>query len=174
MSRKRRTVILFIGIVLTLVGTAVLAWPGRPRLYRTTLLPTWSGQAFVPKALNDRGQVVGAMDPGRAPWPLVVWDRKEGLQDLGFPFYGDGDINNHGQIAGTALNPNGIMQAFIMDPNGTVQFLGGLGGGSSQARAINDRGQVVGRSYAETGPPALRGTRAFISSLKPRPLAVRP
>ena len=162
MGRKRRITILCIGIILTLVGTAVLAWPGAPRLYRTTILPTWSGQSFVPEALNDLGQVVGVMNPGRPPWHLVVWDRKNGVQDLGAAIKSDYDINNRGQIAGTAFDPNGIMQAFVMDSDGAARFLGSLGDGPSEARAINDRGQVVGRSHVATGSRGFQGTHAFI------------
>ncbi len=162
MSRKRRTVVLFIGSVLTVAGTTVLLWPGVPRLYRATILPVWPGQAFVPEALNDRGQVVGVMNPGRPPWHLVVWDRKNGPQDMGFAVCGDGDINNHGQIAGTAFDPNGVMQAFIMNSNGAVQFLGGPGGGSSQAKAVNDRGQVVGWSDYASAQHGFEGVHAFI------------
>ena len=148
MKPKRRSVLLVVGIVLTAVGMAVLVCPDAPGLYRTTILSTCTGLELVPHALNDRGQVVGLIGPNGALRHLFVWDRQNGLEDIGFVAHGDCDINNHGQIAGTGLDPNGLTQAFIMDPNGTVQFLGTLGGGGSQARAINDRGQVVGRSGA--------------------------
>ena len=58
------------------------------------------------------------------------------------------DINNHGQVVGYAVYQGGISRAFLYS-NGLMQDLGTLGGTSSNAYAINDKGQVTGRSQLE-------------------------
>ena len=160
MKRRRRVVVLSVGIVLTIVGMAALFWPGAPRLYRTTALPTSLSWELHPEALNDHGQVVGRIHDNKSIWHLFMWDRSSGLRDLGLTVTNDCDINNAGQIAGTAVKVDN--EAFVMDPNGAVQFLGSLGGHVSQAHAINDRGQVVGRSAYASGQHGYEGTHAFL------------
>ncbi len=61
------------------------------------------------------------------------------------------DINAKGQVVGTS-NPTGgpdYGHAFVWE-NGRMIDLGTLGGKSSQARAINERGQVIGYSTTTT------------------------
>ena len=56
------------------------------------------------------------------------------------------DINNRGQIVGTAKPPTGPSHAVLWE-NGTIRDLGNLGGPdteASQAFAVNDCGQIVG------------------------------
>jgi hypothetical protein len=77
---------------------------------------------------------------------LFLWDRKIGMRDLGPVLEKSCDINNAGWVVGSMAGPNGMPQAFLRDPNGAVEFLGDLGGGSSEAQAINNYVQVVGRS----------------------------
>lgn len=58
-------------------------------------------------------------------------------------------INNKGQVVGYTFS-SGDLRAFIW-ANGTMRFLGGLGGGSSFAYAINEAGQVVGAARVANG-----------------------
>jgi probable HAF family extracellular repeat protein len=58
-------------------------------------------------------------------------------------------INNKGQVVGYTFS-SGDLRAFIW-ANGTMRFLGGLGGGSSFAYALNEAGQVVGAARAPNG-----------------------
>jgi probable HAF family extracellular repeat protein len=53
-------------------------------------------------------------------------------------------INSKGQIVGYVFN-SGTLRAFLWS-NGTMRFLGSLGGGTSFAHAINEAGQVAGMS----------------------------
>ncbi len=99
---------------------------------------------MVPSAINDVGQIVG-YSPG-FPGHGYLWER-DVTTDLGtltLPFA----INNAGQIVGS--NGTGPLQALLWE-RGVVTELGTLGGPSSQARAINNRGQVVGNVRTATG-----------------------
>ncbi len=126
------------------------------RHFNATQLPEWQGRAIEPHAMNDLGQVVGVMRGSEGPWRLFLWDRESGLQDLGLVSPECCDINNKGQIVGTMPEAGGEMRVFLREPDGRVEFLG-RPGHISQARAINDSEQVVGRVF---GPRA--GYHAFI------------
>ncbi len=140
-----------------LVGIALLAvWGGlrwdrkRRALYRVTILPSLGGGVTNPCAINDRGQIVGLSRTADGAYHGFLWDREHGMEDLG-GLGGCRDINNAGWIAGTISDPNVENGAFIRDPNGTLHFLGDLGGGKSAAVALNDRNQVAGTSVDANG-----------------------
>jgi probable HAF family extracellular repeat protein len=94
-------------------------------------------------AINDRGQVV--VRNIVAPWHTVVWDNGVST-DLGA--LGDfvaSASNAKGQILGQTETASGKIRAALWD-NGVLRDLGSLDGGESYPRALNDRGQVIGRS----------------------------
>jgi len=71
------------------------------------------------------------------------------------------DINSSGQVAGTSVRTDLLIHAFRTAPNSPINpatdDLGTLGGGwNSEGTAINDSGQVVGRSQAIDGPHSFR------------------
>jgi probable HAF family extracellular repeat protein len=115
------------------------------------------------RGINDQGVVVGsAYVASTAPslsGEVHAFIYKDGmLQDLGTlggHFSSATDINNAGQVVGTAelaglFSPQ---HAFLSDgvPGHPLTDLGTLGGAFSQATAINDAGQVVGTAQTADG-----------------------
>jgi probable HAF family extracellular repeat protein len=133
-------------------------------------------------AINALGQIVGTsetdeVDPltGVNEIRAVIWKNGQ-IQDLG-TFGGNQSsgwtINNHGQVAGFALNdtpdPYSMFdlpilgssvgtqtRAFIWQ-NGKMEDLGTLGGPDALGFYINEMGQVAGVSYTNANPESLTG-----------------
>ena len=110
-------------------------------------LPTLGGNISQAYGINDRGQAVGVatLAPNEY-FHAVLWERGSVI-DLGtLPGSNSGialDINNRAQVVGAA--PGFFWEDRNMTPLPT------LGGSSSEGRAINDRGHVVGQSYTSSG-----------------------
>lgn len=117
--------------------------------------------------INDKGQVVGRIrHAGNSPSLAALYDPSEGMQDLGTlggEYSTAFGINNSGQVVGWAdlagegredCVPDSLLcgteHAFLWE-NGVMTDLGTLGGIVSQARAINDAGQIVGWAETEEG-----------------------
>jgi probable HAF family extracellular repeat protein len=64
-------------------------------------------------------------------------------------------MNNLGQVVGWSRTAVGLQHAFLWDQTGGMQDLGMPEGDNGEARAINDREQIVGVSDEEPGRPAL-------------------
>ncbi len=151
--RRHCFVTVFFGVLLG--NMSVQAAVEKP--FTVIQLPQWREMEFEPHAMNDHGQVVGLVHDSAGKYNLLLWEQDKGYVDLGSAYPGQCDINNRGQICGdTTVEPNSPPQAFLREPDGTVVMLGDLGGDSSCAVAINERGQIVGNSF--TG----RTYRAFV------------
>jgi probable HAF family extracellular repeat protein len=115
-------------------------------------LGTLGGSNSSGEAINRKGQVVGSSTlPGDQFLHAFIYSDGT-MRDLGtLPGHVASaayDINNKGQVVGDSV-PAGISfipRAFLYS-DGTMRDLGTLGGSSSQAKGINDRGQVVGQSF---------------------------
>jgi probable HAF family extracellular repeat protein len=118
--------------------------------------------------INDNAQVVGyGYEASRTFFHAFLYDHSTGqVRDLGtLPggrnSYATG-INNVGQIVGYADASNGETHAFVWTSSGGMTDLGALPGSQgtlSEAQAISDNGQVVGRS---TYPAGQGNTHAFV------------
>lgn len=142
MKPKRRLLLVAAAVALIVFGLVVLLSHRHVQLYRVTVLPSPSGMATRPVAVNDIGQVVGVDYTPGGPSNLFLWDRENGMRNLGRSF--SICINNAGQVAGTMIDPNGNMQAFLLDPKEGRKIFDTIEGAESCALAISNRGQVVG------------------------------
>ena len=97
--------------------------------------------------LNNFGQVVGYSGPS-----ACLWEDGPAIGTLGGMTSTSGGVNDFGQVVGYAwLAGNDEGHAFLWE-NGTMTDLGVLPGyeGHSSARDINESGQIVGTSQADS------------------------
>jgi probable HAF family extracellular repeat protein len=105
-----------------------------------------STQAFD---MNNAGQVVGYSGvPNNTH--AFIWTQAGGMVDLGTlggPFSYAWDINDLGQVVGSSQTATGQFHAFLWTPADGMVDLGVLDGfTSSEVTAINENGQIIGRS----------------------------
>jgi probable HAF family extracellular repeat protein len=120
-------------------------------------LPTVSGDPDgVAFAINDRGQAVGvSADCKLTPGHALLWHdgKVSDMGTLGGLALAPSDINNHGQVVGTAFDNNNNNRAFLWQ-NGVAIDLGTLPGDvMAHANAIDDKGQVIGQSVPPNSLP---------------------
>src|SRR5918992_5434339 len=104
--------------------------------------------------INDAGAVAGHVVT-TSQIRAFVWTPQEGMQEL---IVGPGnahatDIDNGGMVVGCTDEP----RAFIWSAGAGFRDLGTLGGSYACALGMNNKGDVVGYSFTETG-----AMRAFI------------
>ncbi|HWR98709.1 MAG TPA: hypothetical protein VN317_09845 [Candidatus Methanoperedens sp.] len=115
-------------------------------------LPSPVVQAY---SINEAGQIAGLMtsysDNSEHAFLLdggVLID----LGALGGPGSGAYGINNRGQVVGSVCLPSSVYpppcHAFLYDKGTMIDLGDAFGGDWSLARAVNDRGQIVGTSYS--------------------------
>jgi len=168
-TRSRRRRILAVALVAASLAIGFPVWHlcHPPALYRMTILPSLGGRWTRAHSLNDSGQVVGEEHMSADDWRLFLWDRENGMQDLGPAAGGPLLINNAGQVCGTMpVDPNG-QEAFLWEPGKGRTMLGTLGGRMSIAEAMNNRGQIIGLSQNAAGS---HGTFLWDSKMGMRPL----
>ena len=117
------------------------------------ILPDGGGSfSSAANSINENGQVVGMARTAAGDTHAFLWDSASGMIDLG-TLGGDRSeafgINNHGQVVGKARTVDGVYHAFTWDSTNGMADLGTLTGtGISEAKAINDLGQVAGVSVS--------------------------
>ena len=115
-------------------------------------LGTLGGPSSGATAVNERGQVVGDSKTLGGEYRAFVWENGK-MRDLGTLGGNDsfaGWINEHGQIVGTSREKGTRRHAFLFQ-SGRMTDLGTLPAAAgtwveSEAKAVNERGQVVGWS----------------------------
>lgn len=123
--------------------------------------------------INDRGQVVGrsgaCSNTTPPPYPssphAVLWERDGTPMDLGSlggRRAGASAINNYGDVAGTAANPQGLPRPFLWTPESQkmVELTppeGFIKAIAPCCKVINDRREIVGFMSDSDG-----NTRAFL------------
>lgn len=106
----------------------------------------------LPEAINNRVQIVGVALNAEGFPRGFLWDRGAmiDLGTLGGSDSAASDINDAGVIVGDASTADDLHSYAVRWTQGQIEYLGTLGEWS-QARAINNRGQVVGWSKATDG-----------------------
>jgi probable HAF family extracellular repeat protein len=115
-------------------------------------LGTLGGRSGYPRAINNRGEVVGIADIPGSIFSHGFLYRDGNMIDLGSlgtrGSYGR-DINDEGEVIINAyyggLGPGAIRRSFLYTADSTID-LGNLGGSDVEAEGINNRGQIVGYS----------------------------
>ena len=127
-------------------------------VYYMLTLGTLGGGELVPKALNDKGQVVGlAPVPSKHNHAFITDPNGKNTRDLGTLGGTDSSanaINSKGQVVGGSSDANGVVHAFVTGPNGQdMRALVGFPPDNlhAVATAINDRGQVAGWFLRKVG-----------------------
>ena len=111
------------------------------------------GTLGSPSWMNNRGQVVGfSTEVTDQNSHAFLWDKEEGLKDLGFlpgGTYGNATwINDAGEVVGGSDSSDGFHAYFWK--KGVMTDLGNLPGDcASQATSINSQGQIVGNGSVD-------------------------
>jgi probable HAF family extracellular repeat protein len=134
--------------------------------YEAQALPTnGSDPDGVAFGINNRGQAVGYSGTCTTVNSPVLWENNtaNALPDFENPGAIAFAINDHNQIVGQAVNSDGIALAVIWQ-NNIVTSLGPLlpGDVSSFATSINNRGQVVGSSFAPNSSSSVSWSHGLI------------
>ena len=144
-------------------------WEPNGTIRQLAPLDRENGVAFA-FGINNRGQTVGGSglcgNTTPPPYPsashAVLWDRVGTPIDLGSfggPVSIASAINEHGDISGTSLTPDGLPQAFLWTPETRklikLQTPPGFASAVNPCcKTINDRREIVGLMFGSDGPHA--------------------
>jgi probable HAF family extracellular repeat protein len=153
-----------VGDMYTPSGNHAFLYSGGVKHDLGTLQSPYNYSSYA-KGINAAGQVVGSSYTSSSGAHAFLWSSGGGMVDLGTPlgpddkYYAYG-INATGQVAGYRIpSSSGFQQAFLYSGGGMTN-LGTLPVSSaSDAKGINDAGQVVGGSghaYLYSGAPPCR------------------
>ena len=131
-------------------------WRSNGTLVRLTeTMPRGNGSSPATADINARGTVVGSLMVADQEWP-AIWMMPQRLRVLKVasnPGSGIGSqataINDSGTVVGYGrVVGDNVVHAFRRIPDGGMQYLGQLPGGSGNSLAydVNEAGQIVGNS----------------------------
>ena len=114
--------------------------------------------SMIPRAVNDKGVVVGIRHPGDGNTQAIVWESQGGFRTipmpLGYVKAEAADVNGAGVVVGFIDSPNGSdvgPNAFVYR-DGRIRLISEGGPNFGAATAINDRGEVAGVLEESEGP----------------------
>lgn len=112
----------------------------------TALRPLRGDTSAFAWRMNDRGVVLG-ISIGEDFQPRAVIWRNGRVRNLGIPNSRASDINNHGQVVGSATDENG--ERVYLWHRGQVTYLPALGEDAlfAEPRKINNLGEIVGTTF---------------------------
>ena len=118
----------------------------------TSYLPTLGGRSGVAKGINERGAIAGSSETAAGISHATRWvhDTALDLGTLGAQSVANA-INDSGQIVGISFTPSGVGHAFVWR-NGVMTDIGTATQGTTEAMAINNSGDVVGRMWSQQCP----------------------
>lgn len=123
--------------------------------YRVRELPVLPGYSrSVGIAISDAGVIVGYVTDELGYTHSARWNHDgtlsaDLLSGASYDRQCATGINKRGQIVVSVYDDAFTQKAYLLNPDGTSNELGSLGGNWTQANQINDQGQVVG--YSLTG-----------------------
>lgn len=102
--------------------------------------------------VNSSNEVAGYYYPNGAMNTVgFTWTQSGGMQSFGPAGTLAFAINDSGVVVGRAPNASGYQHAFSWTQAGGIKDLGTLGGSSSSALSVNNKGWVVGTSLTTAG-----------------------
>lgn len=131
-----------------------------------TDLGTLGGRFNVAFRINESGQIAGASQDRGDRFRAFIFDRGKLKQitDEGRESFAYG-LNNDGTVVGKIEGHDGIIRAFRYDPASGVQPLGGFTEDYSEARGINDSGNITGKLSGTRGWEAFLWLNGYVVEL---------
>jgi probable HAF family extracellular repeat protein len=124
----------------------------------TNLPMVGSGSNSFSRDINATGDIIGNFSGnGVSRGFLYRNNQSVEIPTLGGTFSTAEDINDSGDVVGTAWTAGDATQRAYVYRNGQITDLGTLGGSNSRAKAINNNGDIVGNAQIASGQ-----THAFI------------
>jgi probable HAF family extracellular repeat protein len=108
-------------------------------------------------AINARGQIAGFSSSNVSPAIGCIWTNGRGKAlplPRGFQFSIAEDLNDNGHAVGYAVDRKGETAKAVLWKDDRARELGTLGGDSSAAFAVSNRGQIAGSSSLTSGRDA--------------------